>query len=39
MISKKNYEFVRGNEGELAKIILDHAKQLAEELSKEQSKA
>ena len=37
-ISSKNYEFVRANEGELAKVILDHTVQLEEELLKEQSK-
>ena len=30
-LSAKNYDFVRGNEGELAKILLDHARQLEQE--------
>jgi len=33
----KNIEFIRGNEGELAKIILDQAKHLKEVLRKENS--
>ncbi len=36
-MSGKNYDYVRGNEGELAKILLDHSKQLEETLSKEKS--
>lgn len=37
-LSEKNYDYVLGNEGELAKVLLDHCKQLEEAISKEQSR-
>ncbi|TFG73541.1 MAG: toll/interleukin-1 receptor domain-containing protein [Flavobacteriales bacterium] len=36
-LSDKNYEYVRGNEGELSKILQGHSKQLEDALVKERS--
>ncbi len=33
-LSAKNYDFIRGNEGELAKILVDHTEQLQEARTK-----
>lgn len=37
-LTEKNYEYVRGNEGELAKLLLDHGEQLEAALAKEQAR-
>ena len=37
-ISAKDYEYVLGNEGNLAKVILDHVRRLEDEISKTQLK-